>query len=281
MIERASVEETPCAILTGKERDTESGLDFFGARYYSGPHGRFTSVDPVVQSSKHLEYPQRWNAYAYVRNNPLALVDPDGADDFYVFRPLATNTTKAWAAIQAQAPKYGHTVTILNAEGTTVDWTQAVQKEGAHVVFTGHTLEDPRTKAAGGIRFSDGAIGLPDMYIPGENGGPVQLLTPVSGVQAADVAIFGCNCSGLQQQYSGTTFTGTDPVVNTAASDVGAAAYVDRMVRNGTVDQAATAAQKAMANTTNKANANPNREQNYPKPKICTTSPDGKTTCQQ
>jgi RHS repeat-associated protein len=32
--------------FTGKERDTESGLDYFGARYYSSAHGRFLSMDP-------------------------------------------------------------------------------------------------------------------------------------------------------------------------------------------------------------------------------------------
>jgi hypothetical protein len=33
-------------VFTGKERDAETGLDFFGARYYSGAQGRFTSPDP-------------------------------------------------------------------------------------------------------------------------------------------------------------------------------------------------------------------------------------------
>jgi RHS repeat-associated protein len=83
MLEESSSEEKPCAILTGKERDSESGLDFFGARYYSGPHGRFTSVDPKltgVPFPEHLVQPQSWNMYAYALNNPLKFVDPDGED---------------------------------------------------------------------------------------------------------------------------------------------------------------------------------------------------------
>ena len=64
--------------FTGKERDEESDLDYFLARYYSGPMGRFLSVDPE-NAGADPEFPQSWNAYAYVANNPLAFVDPSGA----------------------------------------------------------------------------------------------------------------------------------------------------------------------------------------------------------
>ena len=65
--------------FTGEERDAESGLDYFGARYFSGAQGRFTSPDPKDFPS-HYDDPQSWNKYVYVRNNPLRLVDPDGRD---------------------------------------------------------------------------------------------------------------------------------------------------------------------------------------------------------
>jgi RHS repeat-associated protein len=68
--------------FTGKERDAETGLDYFGARYMSSAQGRFTSPDPVFASAAHLTDPQMWNEYAYVRNNPLKLTDPTGLD-FY------------------------------------------------------------------------------------------------------------------------------------------------------------------------------------------------------
>lgn len=64
--------------FTGKERDTETGLDYFGARYYGASTGRFTTVDPVYTWQENLVDPQRWNRYAYARNNPLRYVDPDG-----------------------------------------------------------------------------------------------------------------------------------------------------------------------------------------------------------
>jgi len=64
--------------FTGKERDTETGLDYFGARYYRANVGRFTTVDPVYTWQENLVDPQRWNRYAYARNNPLKYVDPNG-----------------------------------------------------------------------------------------------------------------------------------------------------------------------------------------------------------
>src|SRR5206468_8252615 len=66
--------------FTGKERD-EIGIDFFGARYLSAAQGRFTSPDPGnVSGLTHMDDPQSWNAYSYVRNNPLKFTDSDGYD---------------------------------------------------------------------------------------------------------------------------------------------------------------------------------------------------------
>jgi RHS repeat-associated protein len=68
--------------FTGKERDAESGNDYFGARYYSSSMGRFMSPDwsakaePVPYAK--LDDPQSLNLYAYVGNNPLTQVDADG-----------------------------------------------------------------------------------------------------------------------------------------------------------------------------------------------------------
>ncbi len=63
--------------FTGKERDAESGLDDFEARYFSSSLGRFGSPDPNNAGAIN-EDPQTWNGYSYVRNNPLRYTDPDG-----------------------------------------------------------------------------------------------------------------------------------------------------------------------------------------------------------
>ncbi|WP_263409587.1 RHS repeat-associated core domain-containing protein [Terriglobus tenax] len=75
-----SVADATAKHFTGKERDAESGLDYFGARYYGSTMGRFSSPDPGWFLSADLENPQTLNQYAYVLNNPLGLVDPDGLD---------------------------------------------------------------------------------------------------------------------------------------------------------------------------------------------------------
>jgi RHS repeat-associated protein len=73
------------SLSTGKERDAESGNDYFGARYYASNMGRFMSpdwsakVEPVPYSK--LDNPQTLNLYAYVGNNPLSRVDPTGHAD--------------------------------------------------------------------------------------------------------------------------------------------------------------------------------------------------------
>jgi RHS repeat-associated protein len=62
--------------FTGKERDTESGLDYFGARYYNSELGRWYSVDPLAS-----KYPG-WSSYNYCGNNPLNRIDYDGRGFF-------------------------------------------------------------------------------------------------------------------------------------------------------------------------------------------------------
>jgi RHS repeat-associated protein len=82
--------------LTQKERDNETGLDYFLARYYSSTQGRFTSPDefsggpdevyalgkgdPEKQALPYADItqPQSLNKYQYTYNNPLNYVDADG-----------------------------------------------------------------------------------------------------------------------------------------------------------------------------------------------------------
>jgi RHS repeat-associated protein len=68
--------------FTAKERDSETGLDYFGARYYGSSLGRFMTPDwaakPVTVPYAHFGNPQSLNLYSYVVNNPTTTADPDG-----------------------------------------------------------------------------------------------------------------------------------------------------------------------------------------------------------
>lgn len=74
--------------FVGKEKDKETGLSYFGARYEDARIGRFTGVDPVravdpqtsQTNEKLLLNPQRLNTYSYGLNNPYRYVDPDGRE---------------------------------------------------------------------------------------------------------------------------------------------------------------------------------------------------------
>jgi RHS repeat-associated protein len=60
---------------TGQRNEAGLGLMDYNARYYDPALGRFVSADTIVPGT---EQPQSWNRYAYVRNNPMAYVDPSG-----------------------------------------------------------------------------------------------------------------------------------------------------------------------------------------------------------
>jgi len=70
----------PSLKFSGKERESQSELDYFGARYYDHLNYRFLSVDPVINKDEALGNPQLWNLYSYCRNSPLTFFDPDGRD---------------------------------------------------------------------------------------------------------------------------------------------------------------------------------------------------------
>jgi RHS repeat-associated protein len=69
--------------FTGMDQDTVSNLYDFPAREY-GIQGRWPSPDPSGIAAVDPTDPQSWNRYAYVRNNPLAMIDPTGLDCAYI-----------------------------------------------------------------------------------------------------------------------------------------------------------------------------------------------------
>ena len=134
----AGVGKFHCSFLTQKERDSESGLDYFLARYYSSAQGRFTTADqfdPAIakQSApdrqnaeeefrRYLSQPQHWNRYPYVLNNPLHFIDPNGLQE----KELEEVVQRALANFGLQAAQnLGLLRTVL----------RAVVNKGLEIVF--------------------------------------------------------------------------------------------------------------------------------------------------
>jgi len=103
--------------FTGKERDVETGNDYFEARYYSSAVARFLSPDwaakeePVPYAK--LDSPQSLNLYAYVENNPLTRVDVDGHE----FADLAAFANQLKSDAQSFAQSHPMTMGIAKGVG--------------------------------------------------------------------------------------------------------------------------------------------------------------------
>ncbi len=245
--------------FTGKERDSETGLDYFGARYYASNMGRFSSPDPKLLTARHLVYPQKWNKYAYVQNNPLTSIDPDGLDDFKVFvnfssKDVAAKNTPNWNAIKATAEKHGHTVTIYSGDSANAkNYQDALSSKGSHVISVGHSVESSPTTASGVMLGNGQSVGKG----ADPNNQPMQA---PQNVQAASVDIFSCNSITLSSQYAGAgAFVGVDSGgngTNSITLEQATAAFLTSATSQSAnnpvnLDAATAAAQQTVTNSNN------------------------------
>jgi RHS repeat-associated protein len=141
--------------FTQKERDNESGLDYFLARYYSSAEGRFTSPDEFTggpielyefadEASSNptfyaeLHEPQSLNKYQYSLNNPLRYVDPDGhqaiADALKQAGQAAQGTGNPYLATAGKV-LIGVTAAIVVLKD--VDWEEVAKDAGKSAAATG------------------------------------------------------------------------------------------------------------------------------------------------
>ena len=100
--------------FTSKERDVETGLDYFGERYYSNSVGRFISVDPLTASAK-ISNPQTMNRYVYVLNNPLRYVDPTGMEESDPWNQLSKEEQEAIKSKLTLGKRYKSHAEAFNA----------------------------------------------------------------------------------------------------------------------------------------------------------------------
>jgi RHS repeat-associated protein len=105
------------SLSTGKERDSESGNDYFGARYYSSGMGRFMSPDPSMESVR-MDNPQTWNKYSYVLNNPLELTDPTGETWNLASGAADESSNPTWTDHCGVADQCINTIALTNSDNS-------------------------------------------------------------------------------------------------------------------------------------------------------------------
>jgi RHS repeat-associated protein len=96
--------------FTGKERDTETQNDYFGARYYASNLGRFLHTDPGPFLWTDA---QSLNRYAYTRNNPLKFVDPTGR--YFVVAPEMQAQVKRYISAMLRSPHGAEIIRAISA----------------------------------------------------------------------------------------------------------------------------------------------------------------------
>jgi RHS repeat-associated protein len=129
--------------FTGKERDAESGNDYFGARYYSSNMGRWMSPD-YSMNSVILELPQSWNKYNYVLNRPTYGTDPDGRCPWCV-GAIVGGVIEGGVDLYNQLSKPGASLSTINGK-----------ELGAHVL--GGAVAGALAVATGGASLVESAV---------------------------------------------------------------------------------------------------------------------------
>jgi RHS repeat-associated protein len=106
--------------FTGKERDPESGLDDFDARFYSSPFGRFMTPDWEVKPTDvpyaNFGNPQSLNLYSYVQNNPTTVGDPDGHDPNPDIRYKDSQSQQQFERISNESESFRNEVNAAKAD---------------------------------------------------------------------------------------------------------------------------------------------------------------------
>jgi RHS repeat-associated protein len=175
--------------FTAKERDTESNLDYFGARYFSGAQGRWTTPDDIYNDTDPTN-PASWNRYVYVLNNPMKNVDPNGeftaeaakwvqaqvsyAVNFYTNAAIDSGSPVAAAATSFTTGVIGD---VING---VADAFRAGESLGT-VLDSGTTGE----KVAAAVEDGGRVGGLILMALPAAKAAVTNTVPP--GVQAADL----------------------------------------------------------------------------------------------
>ena len=99
LFEEHSTNKTMPYLFNGKELDTETGLYYYGARYYDPRVSLWLNVDPLAEKTM--------TPYAYTNNNPIMLVDPDGRESTDWYQNKKTGDIE-WKDTNKELKGYNH-----------------------------------------------------------------------------------------------------------------------------------------------------------------------------
>jgi len=184
---------------TGKERDSESGNDYFDARYYGSSMGRFLSPDyspvddgpPDAIPFGSVSSPQSLNGYSYVGNNPLGGTDPDGHD--CVVQTRTSDTTESVSVSSGNCAGKG---TQSGQSATYVPGTvTGISVNGGNSIDIGYNSYDGQssgvTNAKGAPAFDNPGIDGPaNAAVFGRIGN--EGMSGIGVFAAGSVAVAGC-----------------------------------------------------------------------------------------
>jgi len=203
-------------LFTGKQRDTESGLDYFGARFYANSLLRWTSPDQPFVDNR-VEDPLSWNLYNYVRSNTLKYIDING---FEITKSDNVDSAESivYVFISFQEPQREQEVLLETGETTTIPapdfdkLTKMNSNQVGVVVYTGkdvslenYTLALKDTKASSVMfighsqglseesRFSATGINLADS--------PDAISPIFTDINSKNVANFSCDSINFRFSY--------------------------------------------------------------------------------
>jgi len=219
----ASVED-PSPSRGVSAADPDLARPYFGARYYASGIGQFTTVDPIMTMKANLVDPQRWNRYAYARNNPLKFVDPNGEDTYvviyggpYLNSAMQGQHGDVGRGFQQAAATYAKGIESSPGFNAQTDAIVTVEARSTDQFVAATNNQYPSGKIAGLAVFSHGYGS--GVSLGGEAGNRAQLLdydqreinySNVNRIDASNftetaaVDLFGCNCgNGIAATLAG------------------------------------------------------------------------------
>jgi RHS repeat-associated protein len=130
-------------------RDVTTNTDLTPARISSPNFGRWFSPDPIGKAAVQLADPQTWNMYAYVRNNPTTLTDPNGTCAITCYNPLG-GMTEVVNDVPQEPEAAGQTEVEESVGHVVADPTVAAQEQQKQTVVYSENANPAVTRGQGG-----------------------------------------------------------------------------------------------------------------------------------